>query len=381
MFALMKLKYTQYLESDEPVMLINKHIGYDKEDGEGIMGYQFQEELMYLDTLGKKRIKVFICSPGGVVVDGMQIYNAILATKTKVDTYNGGVAASIAGVVFQAGRTRYMSDYALLMMHNPFNPSAAGASPELESVKNSLVKMLARKNPTKTEEQISDLMNNTTWMDSDEAIKQGFCDVVENSSDMNKPRVCIQKNLDPVNAWKNFSNYFNSINIQKENTMKKVYNKLKLVEGSTEDVILASIEAIENKATVAETEAKTAKEDLAKAELNVTELKNKVAVLETAATEAKTKEDAEKATALENAATLLVENAAKIGKIKNDATTIATIKAQAVKDFEGTKNFIDAMPLNKKGADILNLDGTGTGEKVTPYNMGAIMVSIQNKTK
>ena len=101
MFVLMKLKYTQYADTDEPVMLVNKHIGMDEEDGEGIMGDQFQSELMYLDTLNKKRIKVVICSPGGSVIEGMKMYNAVLTTKTKVDTYNGGIAASIAGVLFQ----------------------------------------------------------------------------------------------------------------------------------------------------------------------------------------------------------------------------------------------------------------------------------------
>lgn len=380
----MKLKYTQYVDSDEPVMLVNKHIGMDAEDGEGIMGPQFQSELMYLDTLGKKRIKVFICSPGGNVMDGMQMYNAILATKTKVDTYNGGVAASIAGVVFQAGRTRYMSDYALLMMHNPFNPTSGGASPELDAFKNSLVKMLARKNPTTTEEGISDFMNNTTWMDSEQAMKEGFCDVIENSSDMNKPRA-VQKDapmMDPKATWKQYANYFNSLNTNptNQNTMKKVYNKLKIVDGSTEDVVLTAIEAIENRATAAETEKAKIEGELTKAKNDLVEVQNKVTTLEAAATEAKTKEDADKLAALTNASDLLIENAAKVGKIKNDADTIKNMKAQAIANFDGVKTFIDALPLNKKGAEIVNKDGGATGA-VPKYTMGAVMIGIQNKAE
>ncbi|MES2382610.1 MAG: Clp protease ClpP [Bacteroidota bacterium] len=374
----MKLKYTQYVDTDEPVMLVNKHIGHDEEDGDGIMGPQFQEELMYLDTLGKKRIKVFICSPGGNVVDAMQMYNAILATKTKVDTFNTGVAASSAGVVFQAGRTRYMSDYALLMMHNPFSPGATGSTPELESFKNSLVKMLGRKNPTATEESISDFMNNTTWMDADACVKNGFCDVIEHSSDMNKPRAI---STDPKATWKQYANYFNSLNTNPpiQNTMKKVYNKLKINENSTEDVMVAAIDAIENRATTAELEKEKLKKELETANTNLVEVQNKVTDLENKAAELKETEDAEKVTALENAATLLVENAAKVGKIKNDAATILKIKAQAIKDFEGTKELIDSMPLNKKGANIVNKDDTGA--PVPRYTMGAVMIGIQNKSE
>ena len=108
-------KYTIDAESDEPIMLINKHIGYDESDGMGIDGAEFERELMTLDTMKKKRIQVWINSPGGMVLDGWSIYNSILKTKTKVDTYCVGIAASIAGVIFQAGRERNMADYGILM--------------------------------------------------------------------------------------------------------------------------------------------------------------------------------------------------------------------------------------------------------------------------
>ena len=102
---------------DEPIMLINTHIGFDEENGQGIDGAQFQRELLYLDGLGKKRIQVWINSIGGVVMDGYNIASAILKTKTPVDTYNVGMSASIAGVIFMCGRNRIMLDYAQFMMH------------------------------------------------------------------------------------------------------------------------------------------------------------------------------------------------------------------------------------------------------------------------
>jgi ATP-dependent protease ClpP protease subunit len=376
MFALMKLKYTQYADSDEPIMLINKHIGMDAEDGEGIMGAQFQTELMYLDTLGKKRIKVFVLSPGGSVMDGMMIYNAILTTKTKVDTYNMGVAASIAGVICQAGRTRYVMDYALSMMHNPFDPTSLGATPELQSFKDSIVKMLARKNPSKTEEQISDYMNNTTWMNAEIAKEAGFYDVIEVSSDMNKPRA-VSTITDAKATWKQYANYYNSINKNQTPTtnMKNVFNKLKITENSSEEVMVKAIEAIENRATTAEIEKNKVVGELEKAKTDLAALQNKVTDLEAAAQVVKEKEDAEKAKALNDAADLLIENAAKVGKIKNDVDTIKNMKAQAVQNFDGTKAVIDAMPLNTKGANIANT----LAKDVKPYNMVSAMAEIRNK--
>ena len=374
----MKLLYTQYADTDEPVMLINKHIGMDDEDGEGIMGDKFQSELMFLDTQNKKRIKVFVCSPGGNVLDGMQIYNAILSTKTKVDTYNVGVAASIAGVICQAGRTRYMSDYSLLMMHNPFNPEKANAAPELEAFKNSIVKMLARKNPNTTEEAISDLMNNTTWMNATEAMEKGFCDCIEDSNDMNKPRATSINKENVKETWKNYANYFNSITINKSTTMKKVYNKLKLVDGADENQIVSSIEVIENRAIVAEQAKATIEGELATAKDELKTAQNKVTDLEKQLKEKQDKEDAEALKAKENAANLLIENAAKVGKIKNDADTLKTLKAQAVKDFEGTKALIEAMPVNKAGFNVVNKIES---EDVKPYSMQTAMIEIALKNK
>lgn len=374
----MKLKYTQYADSDEPVMLVNKHIGYDETEGEGILGDQFQNELMYLDSLCKKRIKIFICSPGGDVMDAMKMYHAILATKTKVDTYNGGVAASSAGFVFQAGRTRYMSDYALLMMHNPSGANDEANSTALTAFKDSIVKMLARKCSSE-ESKISDMMNNTTWLNAEQCKEQGLCDVIENSADMNKPRA-VSAPTDAKAAWKQYANYFNSINtIQNPITMKKVYNRLKLVEGTNEDAVIASIDAIENRATTAEAEKTKVEGELSAAKEELTKVQNKVTELEGKLQEKKEAEDAAALKAKENAAELAVQNLAKDGKIKNDADTITKVKNQFIKDFDGTKEIYDAIPLNKKGAIIDSIDNKDG--KVIKNTMAGVMSQIAERTK
>src|SRR5580693_4406944 len=132
--------YCTDTSAEEPIMLINKHIGFDEKDGQGIDGSLFQAELLALDRIGKKRIQVWINSPGGTVMDGYNIYNAILKSDTKVDTYCVGICASIAAVIFQAGRKRIMADYGLLMYHNPYGGTGGD---ELDAMRNSICTMIA----------------------------------------------------------------------------------------------------------------------------------------------------------------------------------------------------------------------------------------------
>lgn len=374
----MKLKYTKHIDSDEPMMFINRHIGNDSEEGEGIMGDQFQDELMYLDTLGKKRIQVHICSEGGSVIEGMKMYHAILASKTKVDTYNGGIAASMAGVIFQAGGKRYVYDNALLMMHNPYNPDGKVDS-GLDAIKGSLVTMLSRKT-SKTEDEISALMNMTTWMNAEQCITNGFADERVSISDLNKPRATPITSENIKARFKEYTNFFNSIHtIKTEPLMKKVANKLNLIESANEDAFVSAIDAIENKAAVAVAEKEKIAGELETAKADLVAAQNRVTELEAAEKTAKEAAEAEKLSALDKAAELQANNYAKDGKIKNDASSIAKVKAQLIKDFDGTKALLDELPINKKGANIVNaLEGDA---EVPKYTMGAAMIDISNKNK
>lgn len=179
--------YTIDPEASEPIMLIDGHIGFDEVEGFGVMGDMFQKELLLLDTMGKLRIQVWINSPGGCVADGYSIYNAILRSKTKVDTYCTGMAASIAGVIFQAGRTRIMSDYAWLMYHNPFSNEAT-ATNALTTITESLARMVAERSG-KNIIDVKNMMQKESYIMAEEALSVGLTDKVEYSSDQNKKRL------------------------------------------------------------------------------------------------------------------------------------------------------------------------------------------------
>jgi ATP-dependent Clp endopeptidase proteolytic subunit ClpP len=331
--------YTVNPLSDEPVMLLNKQIGSDA-DGIGIQGDLFQAELLALDEMKPKRIQIYINSIGGVVDDGFNIFNAILKSKTPVDTYCVGMAASVAGVIFQAGRKRIMADYGILMYHNP----SGGDDKSLQFYKQSLMKMLVAKTG-KTEDEWIKICNRETFYDAEEAKSVGLCDEIEPSEDFNKKHwKQISNSGDSILVWKEANKIINKIFETKPQTMKKVCNKLGLVEDAKEENVLAAIDKLEDRAVRAETAVVSAKADLevlnkSKASLEE-EMKKHKDAFEKCKAELdkmqKEKDEVENAAKKEKA-TAMVKEAAQVGRIKNEDPVINKWVDLAVKDFDGTK--------------------------------------------
>lgn len=357
---------------EEPIMLINKHIGFDEDEGQGIDGSLFQQELLQLDSLGKKRIQVWINSPGGIVMDGYNIYNAILKSKTKVDTYCVGIAASIAAVIFQAGRTRYMADYAKLMYHN-----AHGGDNKQLGVLNDSIAVMVGSRSNKPKDEVLKMMDRTTWIGAGEAFAGGFCDVVEVSSEYNRKRVTANE---PKMMWKQSAEVLNSIlsNNNKTITMlTKVTNKLGLNESANEDSILSAITAIENKAVGFENQLKEANNKLSEKETELTSVKNELDTLKTekAAAEKLQKEAEEKANELK--ATNMVKEYAKQGRIKNDEATIARWSNLAKSDYAGTEEMLKELPVFK-ASNKIETSGNGSNEAVLTSVVARTMAETRN---
>jgi ATP-dependent Clp protease protease subunit len=347
-------------------MLINKHIGMDDDDGMGIDGALFQSELLQLDSMGKKRIQVWINSPGGVVTDGYNIYSTILKTKTPVDTYCIGCAASIAGVIFQAGRKRVMMDFSWLMYHNPFG----GSDTILSTMKDSIIKMVEQRSGM-TEIEVARMMSRETFILANEALEMKLCDQVDHSVEENTKY--LRKIASPVDFHKQCNLVLNSLlntNPKINTPMIKVCMKLGLNDGTPEDSIVQAIDKLINRAEVAEkATAKANIEAENKAKSDADELDKLKALFEKKKAETekakadyedcKSKLDAMEEDKLkaENAATEekaknMVEGFAKVGRIKNEAAIKLAWNKLATADFEGTKAMIEALPLNKVASTI-----------------------------
>jgi ATP-dependent Clp protease protease subunit len=353
--------YTIDVNSDEPIMLINKHIGFDADAGIGIMGDLFQKELLFLDTLGKKRIQIFINSVGGSVMDGMNIYSAILKTTTPVDTYNVGIAASTAGWIFAAGRKRYMADYAKLMMHNPYDSSDGDASKSLNEFQDSIITML-EKRCKMTYNQVQELMQRETWIDAKEAETLGLSDKTENSDELNKKRI------NAANSTKELWAISNSILKSKTiNKMTNVAKKLGLPENATEADCENAIDALmvkiakkaKNKAKNDDGEPDGDEEAMDKykdmlATFNKTQ---KAELKEVADTLAALKAEAEASKneiAKDKATHLVNQYVNRLGGKDAKPETIASWVAQATKDLAGTENLLKELPLNIAAVKVEN---------------------------
>jgi ATP-dependent protease ClpP protease subunit len=287
--------------------------------GAGITGADFVRELNKIENLGAPSCEVWINSVGGSVMDGMEIYNAITNSPMQVNTRCVGIAASIAGVIFQAGKKRIMNDYSLLMMHNPFG----GDDKALDAIKGSLVTMLcARCN--KTDKQIANMMEKETWLDASECKEMGMCDEIDNSIQIEKSLIENKSKYALYNKLKSVVNKL--IEEPKTEDMRKVKNFLNLNEDASEESVLKEVTALKDQIETLNKEIK------AKAD----SLKEKEDALK------KIEEDKE-VEAKEKAAVELVENAIKEGRI--EATAKEGFVNLAKNDLEATKTAINALPV------------------------------------
>ncbi|MCF7979391.1 MAG: ATP-dependent Clp protease proteolytic subunit [Chromatiaceae bacterium] len=125
---------------------------------------------------------VRINSPGGSVFEGLAITNAIQA-HGKVRIIIDGLAASIASLIACAGRRVEMAENALFMLHQPWTNSGGTAddlrrdAAALDQAAKSLVVGYASKSK-KPAAEITALMAAETWLTADEALAEGFVDVI-----------------------------------------------------------------------------------------------------------------------------------------------------------------------------------------------------------
>ena len=150
----------------------------------GAFGAGSKEFLGDIAKLDGQHIHLRINSPGGSVVEGTAIYNALRRHEGGLTVHIDAMAASMASVIAMAGKPVYMADNALLMIHNPWTVSM-GESKDLrkeadllDKLKVNLRNAYVRKTGINAEE-IGAMMDAETWLDAVEAVALGFADAIE----------------------------------------------------------------------------------------------------------------------------------------------------------------------------------------------------------
>ena len=206
---------------------------------------------------GAQKLIVHINSPGGSVMDGLSIFNAIKTFPGETETRIVGVAASIAGIISQAGKKRTMVDYGRLMIHNPQIPMQPGAAindrqaEALAQIADVLRKILEN-NSKLDRSNVSTLMARESWFSAELALSNGFIDEIE---DTNR-RVGVvyeveeraEGDFSTTEALLQMYNAYKQIDVKpKQPRMENLTNHLKLQKDASEDAILDAVKAIENK--------------------------------------------------------------------------------------------------------------------------------------
>ena len=352
-------------------MLINAPIGQDSNDPYAayVDGAIFQKELMEIDGMGKKRICIHINCVGGNVMEGYNICSAILKSKTPVDTYNVGIAASMAGAIFMCGRKRVMMDYAVLMIHNPFGGTD---KKQLDAMRGSLVTMISAK-CNLDDKQVAYLMDRESWIGASECLSQGFCTEIEATSKSNQKMMPLaQAGIRAM--WAGANEIYN--NIQNSNTMDAkatglglIANYLDLNVDASENSVFSEVKTRINKAVMAKEEADDSlakiKKEMDVMKAGYEELKKKYdsveAELATTKAEAKVKIDAEIKKAADEKAAIETENKKIAVKAMVQPFAGNRIKTEEVDSWietgltlglEKTKALIEKLPLNAPASTI-----------------------------
>lgn len=143
--------------------------------------------LVPLISEGDDDLHIRINSPGGYVMEGLAIFNAITRQKKKgraVTTYIDGLAASMGSVLAMAGDDIIMADNALMMIHNPWDCACGDAeelrrtADKLDLIREQLVGIYAHQSGLDAE-TLKGLMDAETWMTAVEALAQNFVTTID----------------------------------------------------------------------------------------------------------------------------------------------------------------------------------------------------------
>jgi len=154
-------------------------------DHDGETANTFVQEFKYLEGISSE-IEIKINSSGGSVISGLNIVSTILDSNVPTVARVVGVAASMASVIALAADKTIISDYALLMIHNPFSPSGEAGDAQLEAFAGMLRKIYTNRLGL-DEEGVEAFMNGEegqdgTWFNAEKALELGLVSEIETTS-------------------------------------------------------------------------------------------------------------------------------------------------------------------------------------------------------
>ena len=184
----------------------------------GITAENFAKSLSDLGEV--KNITLRINSYGGEVFDGFAIYNRLKQHEADITVIVDGIAGSIVSVIAMSGNKIKMPNNAFFMIHNPAvfisgtSKDLKNAAALLDELKEKAIDAYMTKTNL-TREEISNLMDEETWIDSNKSIEYALADEIIDPVENDEPAT--NRN---IHLPENFKEVFLSANKQKPAGMK-----------------------------------------------------------------------------------------------------------------------------------------------------------------
>ena len=244
-----QLKFWNVMKNDEEKsaeLILYGSIGSD-EYWDDISDKAFKQDIENLGDV--ENIILHINSPGGSVFSAVAIANTLKNHKAKITANIDGLAASAATIITSACDTVRMPKNALFMVHNPItfaygnNQDMQKTLEMLNKVKNSIIETYLNK--TKTDkETLSELMDNETWMNAEEAKEYGFVDEILDESvekEVIENKLIINNMAFDISRFKNFKEKKNqdpriiNISVNSTGSPEEIADKFRDILNSTEN--------------------------------------------------------------------------------------------------------------------------------------------------
>ena len=164
------------------------------------MAQDFVARLRYLELKYQgqnKEIEILINSPGGSVIDGYAMFNAMMQSPLKIRTTVYGMAASMGAFLLNAGDKRTALPESRIMIHQ-VSAGTQGKGTDMDEsltetlkIKTRLTQLMTARaqeaNPDLTFKRMWDLMERDTWLNADKAKELGLVDEVVMPSTAHTP--------------------------------------------------------------------------------------------------------------------------------------------------------------------------------------------------
>ncbi len=313
---------------------------------------RFNEEFDFLENVIRPScIRVLINSEGGSVLYGMSTYSTIANSKIDTECVIEGVAASMASIIWAAGKRSLMRDYAILMIHNPMLPSDDDEPDEdvsdMIQAFTKQIETIYRKRFGLKAEHVRSIMDGEagkdgTYFDAQSAVKAGIippenvihtskqlCEKVHDKVSTMTTAAAIQEVMSGVcAAYKLFENTIPTLN-QTDNSIMANENKtegfeygaiaasLGMKDKEVKDVMarISELAALEPKYKEVQKSLSDAQTVIAGKEATIQNLQKELGTVKSKLSAFEKKEKDEQTARIET----LVENAINEGKIDREA--------------------------------------------------------------